>query len=44
MKTVLNRMYDQKKISKQEYDTAMKYDITKDFIGPQKIQLKIIRR
>ncbi len=36
MKTVLNRMYDQKKISKQEYDTAMKYDITKDFIGPQK--------
>lgn len=36
MKTVLNRMYDQEKISKKDYDAAMAYDITKDFIGPQK--------
>lgn len=36
MKTVLNRMYDQEKISKKEYEEAMAYDITKDFIGPKK--------
>ena len=33
MKTVLNRMYDQKMISKKEYDEAISYDITQDFIG-----------
>lgn len=32
MKTVLNRMYTDGKISKEEYDEALAYDITKDFI------------
>jgi penicillin-binding protein 1B len=32
MKTVLKRMYDDGKISKNEYETALTYDITKDFI------------
>jgi len=36
MKTVLNRMYDQEKISKKEYEAAIAYDITEDFIGPKK--------
>ncbi|MFT8322357.1 MAG: transglycosylase domain-containing protein [Bacillus sp. (in: firmicutes)] len=33
MKTVLKRMYDQEKISKKDYEKAIKYDITKDFIS-----------
>ncbi len=33
MKTVLKRMYDQDKISKKEYEKAVNYDITKDFIS-----------
>lgn len=32
MKTVLERMYTNKMISKQEYDEAVAYDVTKDFI------------
>ncbi|WP_394235582.1 transglycosylase domain-containing protein [Niallia oryzisoli] len=32
MKTVLNRMYTDEKITKQQYDEALAYDITKDFI------------
>lgn len=40
MKTVLNRMYDQEKISKKEYEAAMAYNITEDFIGPQKSPLE----
>lgn len=32
MKTVLNRMYTDGKISKKEYDDALAYDVTKDFI------------
>ncbi|WP_071393818.1 transglycosylase domain-containing protein [Bacillus tuaregi] len=32
MKTVLNRMYTDGKISKQQYEEALAYDITKDFI------------
>ncbi|KAB7666771.1 transglycosylase domain-containing protein [Bacillus sp. B1-b2] len=35
MRTVLNRMYDQEKISKKEYEQALNYDITQDFIGPK---------
>lgn len=33
MKTVLKRMYSNGYITKQEYDKANAYDITKDFIG-----------
>nr|WP_295974735.1 transglycosylase domain-containing protein [uncultured Bacillus sp.] len=33
MKTVLNRMYTDGKISKKQYDEALAYDITKDFIA-----------
>ncbi|GKU81589.1 transglycosylase domain-containing protein [Niallia sp. NCCP-28] len=33
MKTVLSRMYKENKITKKEYETASKYDITKDFIS-----------
>lgn len=32
MKTVLNRMYTDEKISKKEYEEALAYDVTKDFI------------
>jgi len=32
MKTVLNRMYTDEKITKQQYEEALAYDITKDFI------------
>lgn len=32
MKTVLKRMYDDEKITKQQYEEAIAYDITKDFI------------
>ena len=35
MKTVLKRMYDGGYINKQQYDEALVYDITKDFIAPQ---------
>ncbi|MEI2462824.1 transglycosylase domain-containing protein [Bacillales bacterium AN1005] len=34
MKTVLARMYNQHKISKEDYDKAAAYDITKDFASP----------
>ncbi|MCK1981703.1 MULTISPECIES: transglycosylase domain-containing protein [Peribacillus] len=33
MKTVLKRMYSNGYITKEEYDKAVAYDITKDFIG-----------
>ncbi|MEY8191504.1 transglycosylase domain-containing protein [Peribacillus simplex] len=33
MKTVLKRMYSNGYITKEQYDKAMAYDITKDFIG-----------
>ena len=32
MKTVLKRMYNGEKINKQQYEEALAYDITKDFI------------
>lgn len=32
MKTVLKRMYDGEKITKEQYEEAVAYDITKDFI------------
>lgn len=32
MKTVLKRMYDDEKINKKQYEEALAYDITKDFI------------
>ena len=32
MKIVLKRMYEDGKISKDQYDKALAYDITKDFI------------
>ena len=32
MKTVLKRMYEDEKIYKEQYDEAIAYDITKDFI------------
>ncbi|MCT4778460.1 penicillin-binding protein, partial [Exiguobacterium aquaticum] len=35
MKTVLNRMYVAKKITKEEYDAAYNYDITQDFMKTQ---------
>ncbi len=35
MKTVLTRMYNQHKITKEEYDKATAYDITKDFARPE---------
>ncbi|RWR09666.1 transglycosylase domain-containing protein [Siminovitchia fortis] len=35
MKTVLNRMYSENYITKDEYDKALKYDIVADFIKPQ---------
>jgi penicillin-binding protein 1B len=35
MKTVLKRMHDKGSISKKEYDTALAYDVTKDFISPK---------
>ncbi len=35
MKTVLRRMFDGGYINKQQYDEALVYDITKDFIPPQ---------
>lgn len=35
MKTVLNRMYNLDKITKEQYEDAISYDITKDFIGPK---------
>lgn len=36
MQTVLKRMYDDNKISKQEYKKAISYNITKDFVPPTK--------
>ncbi|MEK4537823.1 transglycosylase domain-containing protein [Peribacillus sp. FSL K6-1552] len=33
MKTVLKRMYSNEYITKEQYDKAIAYDITKDFIG-----------
>ena len=39
-KTVLKRMYETKAISKKEYEEALKYDIVKDFIPPQKSPLE----
>jgi penicillin-binding protein 1B len=35
MKTVLNRMYAGGYINQKEYQEALQYDITKDFIAPQ---------
>lgn len=35
MKTVLYRMYRAQKLSKEEYENALEYDITKDFIPTQ---------
>lgn len=35
MKSVLYRMFIEQKISKADYDKAINYDITKDFIGRQ---------
>ncbi|HWO75461.1 MAG TPA: transglycosylase domain-containing protein [Bacillus sp. (in: firmicutes)] len=35
MKTVLTRMYEEEFISKEEFDQAMQYDITKDFAPPE---------
>lgn len=35
MKTVLTRMFEEQKISEQEYNEAMQYDITQDFIPAQ---------
>ena len=37
MKEVLYRMYRAKKITKDDYDQAMAYDITKDFQEPQAV-------
>lgn len=34
MKTVLQRMYDNGSITKEQYDEAINYDITQDFIPP----------
>lgn len=39
MKTVLYRMYAEQVISKEEYDEAVAYDITQDFIDTQDTQL-----
>ena len=39
MKTVLYRMYAEEVISKEEYDEAVAYDITQDFITSQKSDL-----
>ncbi|HLO12038.1 MAG TPA: transglycosylase domain-containing protein [Pseudoneobacillus sp.] len=35
MKTVLKRMYDRGSINKNQYDEALAYDVTKDFISPK---------
>ncbi|MBP3038906.1 penicillin-binding protein [Bacillaceae bacterium Marseille-Q3522] len=35
MKTVLKRMYDGNEITKEEYESAVNYDITQDFIPPE---------
>jgi penicillin-binding protein len=35
MRTVLSRMLEAEKITEEEYNDALAYDITKDFIGPQ---------
>lgn len=35
MKEVLYRMYREEKITKEEYETAIAYDITQDFLPPQ---------
>jgi penicillin-binding protein 1B len=35
MKTVLKRMYDRGSISQKEYEAALSYDVTKDFIPPK---------
>ena len=37
MKTVLFSMYREKKITKQQYDEALAYDITQDFLEPEEI-------
>lgn len=37
MKTVLKRMYSNGYITKEEYDKATTYDITKDFIGKKEL-------
>lgn len=37
MKTVLKRMYSNGYITKEEYDKATAYDITKDFIGKKEL-------
>lgn len=37
MKTVLFSMYREKKITKQQYDEALAYDITQDFLAPEEI-------
>lgn len=36
MKTVLKRMYDNQFITKEQYEKALAYDVTKDFIPPSK--------
>ena len=36
MKTVLQRMFENGKITKDQYEEALAYDITKDFIPPGK--------
>ncbi|MGG0717361.1 transglycosylase domain-containing protein [Robertmurraya massiliosenegalensis] len=36
MKTVLQRMYENGSITKEQYDEAVNYDITQDFIAPTK--------
>lgn len=35
MREVLFRMYREQKITKEEYETALEYDITQDFITPE---------
>lgn len=37
MKTVLFSMYRENKITKEQYEEALSYDITKDFLKPQEI-------
>ena len=37
MKTVLFSMYREKKITKQQYDDALAYDVTQDFLAPEEI-------
>ena len=37
MKTVLFRMYRENKITKEQYEEALAYDITKDFLPPKEI-------